>query len=45
MIQGQANFIQPDFGDQSLVALRSQLCEQLLLCCFGTKVNVVIVFG
>ena len=39
MSQRQADFIQSCFGEQSLTALQAQLCEQLPLGCFGTKVN------
>src|SRR5262245_34488695 len=39
MSQRRADFIQSCFGEQSLAALQAQLCEQLPLGCFGTKVN------
>ena len=39
MSQRRADFIQSCFGEQSLTALQAQLCEQLPLGCFGTKVN------
>lgn len=44
MSQRQTNFIQPSFGEQSLAALQAQLCEQLPLGCFGTKVTDSIVW-
>lgn len=44
MSQRQTHFIQPSFGEQSLAALQAQLCEQLPLGCFGTKVNDPIIW-
>src|SRR5215475_7369119 len=39
MSQRRVDCIQSCFGEQSLTALQAQLCEQLPLGCFGTKVN------